>query len=159
MRKKDRETAGLADNLAILDKCSVIRTALCADGRPYIVPMNFAYELVGKELAIYLHCASEGRKLDMMMQNPFVCFEADCSFKLLASEKACGWSCEYESVIGEGEMEILEDEAGKIKALDALMKKYGFPGQPSYSPKALEAVTALRIRVSSMTGKRKLQSP
>jgi len=156
MRRSEREVVGLDNVLEILGRCEVLRLGLCAGDRPYIVPMNFAYEAVDGQVFIYLHCASEGRKLDMIARNSFVCFEADCSYKIKKADAACGWSAEYESVIGEGEVCVLTDEGQKIKAMDALMKRYGFPGKPEYKAETLARVTALRILVSSITGKRNL---
>ena len=154
MRRADKEVVDVPSMLAILDKCEVMRIALCADNMPYIVPMNFAYEVADGAVLIYFHCAKEGKKLDLIRQNNAVCFEADCSCKIREAESACNWSTAYESVIGEGEITIVEDETHKAKALDTLMKRYGFKGVPSYSPKELEAVLVLKIHVSSMTGKR-----
>lgn len=155
MRRRDREVAGLADILAILDRCEVIRLGLCVGNRPYIVPMNFAYEAAGERVAVYLHCVSKGKKLDMIAENNNVCFEADCSYETLAAEKACDWSARFQSVIGEGIIEVLAEDAQKAAALDAMMKRYGFTGRPHYDPKMLAAVTVLKITVTSLTGKSK----
>lgn len=157
MRRKDREVAGLTNILAILDKCDIMRIGLCVDNKPYIVPMNFAYEVTGEKVFIYLHCAPDGKKLDMIAQNSNACFEADCSYKTLEAEAACSWSAEFESVMGEGEITVLKDEDQKIRALDALMNRYGFSGKPHYAPASLAAVTALRISVTSITGKRRMK--
>ena len=158
MRRRDREVVGLTNILAILDKCDIMRIGLCVDNKPYIVPLNFAYEVTGEEVYIYFHCASKGKKLDMIAQNSNACFEADCSYKTIEAENACDWSAEFESVIGDGKITILEEETQKVSALDTLMKRYGFPGKPHYIPSALAAVTVLQIRVTSMTGKRKMEN-
>ena len=154
MRRKDR-VKELPNILAILDKCEIMRLGLCADNKPYIVPMNFAYEVFDEQVFIYFHCASEGRKLDMIAKNSNVCFEADCSYKTLKAEDACDWSAEFQSVIGEGIIAVVSEENDKIHALDLLMKRYGFEGKPHYSPQALSAVTVLKIIVEGMTGKSK----
>lgn len=39
------------------------------EGRPYVLPMNFAYE----EGIIYLHSGPEGGKLEMVRRHPDVC--------------------------------------------------------------------------------------
>lgn len=155
MRRSDREVTGLANILAILDKCDAMRIGLCDDNKPYIVPMNFAYETANGEVFIYLHCASKGRKLDIIAKNNNVCFETDCSYKTLKAEKACDWSAEYQSVIGEGNIAVLADEVQKISALNLLMKRHGFEGTPDYSQRDLVAVTVLRITVREITGKSK----
>jgi len=156
MRRSNREVVGLTNMLSILNKCNIMRIGLCVDNEPYIVPLNFAYEVIDEEVFIYFHCASKGKKLDMIAQNSNACFEADCSYKTMEAENACDWSAEFESVIGNGKITILKDEAQKVRVLDTLMKRYGFPGKPYYIPSALAAVTVLQIRVTSMTGKRKM---
>lgn len=155
MRRSDREVVGLANVLAILDQCEVLRIGLCVDDKPYIVPMNFAYVKSGEDISVYLHCAPKGRKLDIIARNSNVCFEADCSYKTLEAEAACGWSAEFQSVLGEGTIAVVSDEAQKIAALDVLMKRYGFIGKPEYQAQSLATVTILRISVTSMTGKSK----
>ena len=155
MRRKDREVAGLENILAILDSCEMLRLGLCFEDKPYVVPMNFAFEVVNENVYIYLHCASEGKKLDIISKNNNVCFEADCSYKTLKSEIACHWSAEYASVIGEGNIAVLTDEAQKIKALNVFMKRYGYEGTPDYSSQALSGVTVMQISVFSITGKLK----
>ena len=156
MRRKDREIIAQEDILAILDKCEIIRIGLCADHKPYIVPMNFAYEVINDKISLYFHSASEGKKLDLIRQNHHVCFEADCFHKILKAEHACAWSAAYASVMGEGEIVILAEEKQKIHALDALLKRYGFTGKPHYHEKELAAITALQIHVTSITGKQKV---
>jgi len=155
MRRTDREVTDPADILAILDKCEVMRIALSVDDRPYLVPVNFAYEVRDGELFVYAHSALSGRKLEMIDMNDTVCIEADCSFKIRKGERACDWGAEYESVIGEGKIAIVDDYFEKAAALDLLMKRYGFEEKPQYSPAELFAVAVLQIRVSSITGKRR----
>jgi len=157
LRRTDREIAELADVLAVLDRCEVIRVGFCVDDQPYIVPMNFAYEVIDEKIAVYLHCAGVGRKLDMLRRNSRICFEADCSYRTLEAELACNWSAEYESVMGEGDICILQDGTQKSHALDVLMARHGFAGTPQYDPEELTAVTVLRISVASITGKRHLR--
>lgn len=159
MRRSDREVIGLTNILSILDKCEIMRLGLCTDNKPYIVPMNFAYEMINDKVYIYFHCASEGRKIDMIAQNDNVCFEADCSYKLLKANEACDWSADFESVIGEGKIAVLTDDNQKINALNIFMKRYGFEGHPNYKQHDLSAVTILKISVSSITGKRKIKNP
>ena len=158
MRRRDREVVGLENILGILDKCEVMRLGLSVENKPYIVPMNFAYEVINDQVSLYFHCASEGRKIDMIAKNNTVCFEADCSYRTLKAAEACAWSAEFESVIGEGIIESLTDEVQKIHGLDLLMKRYGFAGNPHYKPSSISAVTVLRVSVSILTGKRNIKA-
>ena len=153
MRRSDRVVIELSDILVILEKCQVLRLGLCTDNQPYIVPMHFAYERIGGGVFIYLHSAPAGRKIDMIAENSRVCFEADTLHQTLEAEVACEWSAVFESVIGEGDIAVLTDEAEKIHGLDLLMKRYGFAGGPQYHPQALAAVAVLRIAVTGISGK------
>ena len=156
MRRQDREVIGQENILAILDSCDVLRLGLCADDKPYIVPMNFAYELADGKIFIYLHCAREGRKIDIIRKNNNACFEADIGFKTLEKELACEWSALFQSVYGEGKISEIADDALKARALDIIMKRYGFEGTPVYKPESLSAVNVLCIDVELITGKQKL---
>jgi len=153
MRRSEREVKDFNEIVAILEKCEVLRLALCVNNEPYIVPMNFAHETVDDKLCIYLHGAKEGKKIDFIRKNPNVCFESDCSYKTITSEEACKWSAEYQSVIGSGKIYILEDDADKMHGMDLLMKHYGFQGKPNYPPQMLKAVNVMKIEVSEITGK------
>lgn len=156
MRRKDREVSKPEDILDILKRCDFLHLGLCSENKPYIVPMNFGYEKTEGKLFIYLHGAKEGKKSEMIDKNPNVCFEAECSYKTLKAEKACGWSAEYESVMGEGIIEKLGYDAEKKHALDIIMQHYDFPGIPEYPPQMLLDTMILRIEVLSITGKRHL---
>jgi len=156
MRRADREVIGTENILAVLDGCDVIRIGLSVDDRPYIVPMNFAFETPDGRTLIYLHCAKEGKKMDMIAKNNNVCFEADSHYRTVRAENACHWGTEYRSVMGEGTIEIVHDEEERIHALDMLMKRCGYNGVPRYNSRSLAAVAVLRISVTSMTGKQNM---
>ncbi len=57
---------------AVLREQAIGRIGCCAFGRPYVVPITYAYDGV----AVYAH-AREGLKLRAMRSNPSVCFEVD----------------------------------------------------------------------------------
>ena len=49
MRRKDREITSFDEQLKIIDQCDVVRLGLVDDeGYPYILPLNFGYEVVDK---------------------------------------------------------------------------------------------------------------
>ncbi|MCL1913318.1 MAG: pyridoxamine 5'-phosphate oxidase family protein [Eubacteriaceae bacterium] len=154
MRRKDREVLGLENQLAILDKCDVVRIGLCDGDMPYVVPMNFGYQVVEGDLYIYMHCAHEGRKLGIISKNNNVCFEADCSVAILEGAEPCDWSAEYESVIGTGKIHIIQDEADKAAALAILMRHHGFEREVVFPQGNLASVAVLEIEVDSLSAKR-----
>lgn len=156
MRRFERKIKDINEILKILDKCEVLRLALSQNNIPYIVPMNFGYEIIGDEISVYLHCAKEGKKLDIIKQNNNICFELDYSYGIKKGEKACNWTCKYESVIGFGNIVFVEDDKSKTKALDLIMEKYGFEGIPAYDEKVFSRVQVLKIKVESISGKSNL---
>ena len=156
MRRQERAVMEQDKILEILEKCEVARIGFCADGRAYIVPMNFAFAVEDGGVALYFHSAVEGRKIAMLKQNPQVCFEADCSYQLIKCETACRWTAHFESVMGEGEITMLTNAAQKARALDLIMRRHGFEGAPAYTEEALRCVCVLRLAVTHMCGKQNL---
>ena len=153
MRRSDREVTDINDILGILDRCRVMRLGLAVGDRPYVVPMNFGYEMAEGKLFIYFHCAGRGRKLEMIARNDRVCFEADCECEIIKNETACGWSADFESVMGEGRIRVLTDAEEKARGLDLIMGKYGFEGKPVYGEGEIERVVVLKLEVGKVSGK------
>ena len=155
MRRKDREVSQLADKLAILDQCQVCRVAMCVNEQPYIVPLNFGYEMADSRLILYLHGAAEGKKVDMLRQNPNVCFEVDTEHGLVGTEHVKNYSYTYASVIGFGVAEFIEEPAQKLRALQNLVEKVA--GHKNFQPdeQSLKQVMVFKITCSEFTGKRR----
>ena len=107
MRRADKAITDPDELHRILDEAQVIRLGLVDEGRPYVVPLNFARD--GDE--IWLHCAAEGRKLRCLRADPNVCIEADRLIQVTSGPSACGaWTSHYESVIGFGAAEVVTDD-------------------------------------------------
>jgi hypothetical protein len=151
MRKAEREIRDPADLLAIMKEALVCRIGLSDDGAPYVVPMNFGLG----ENCLYLHCAGEGRKLDIIRKNDRVCFEMDLLRELKRSETACGWGVRYESVIGFGRAVLVDDAAEKRRGIDRIMNHYGAQGPFFYPDEILARTEVIRIDIESVTGKRR----
>src|SRR3989304_4459192 len=98
------------------------RLGTCANGIPYITPMNFTYD---KETSkIFLHCANEGRKIENIRANQNVCFEVEEVTDVLVKQPTCASSVAYKSVILFGSITILTDPHAKNEALQKLANKY-----------------------------------
>jgi uncharacterized protein len=151
MRKAEREIRDPADLLAIMQEALVCRIGLSDDGAPYVVPMNFGLG----ENCLYLHCAGEGRKLDIIRKNDRVCFEMDLLRELKRSETPCGWGARYESVIGFGRAVLVDDAAEKRRGIDRIMNHYGARGPFVYPDEILAGTEVIRIDIESVTGKRR----
>lgn len=152
MRRKDREITELDRIVEIIKKSNVCRVAFLDEEYPYIVPLNFGFDIQSKKIILYFHCAKEGKKISLIQKNNKVCFEMDCSNNLIEGEKACDYTMHYESVIGYGTIEIASDSE-KMTGLRALMKQYTPREDLSYDERAVNAVTVLKLTVDKITGK------
>ncbi len=150
MRRKEKEIQSQEEMVAILEEAPVCRLGLCKDHVPYVVPMNFGY----RDGCLYVHCARQGRKMDMLRANPRVCFEVDTDLEVIRAEQPCDWGMRFASVIGSGTASILEDPEEKKRGLDAIMEHYGSRPLQPYGESILEQTAVIRVQVEEMTGKR-----
>jgi len=151
MRRTEREITDPQAIRAIMEEARVCRIGLADGGMPYVVPMNFG---LGKN-CIYLHCAAEGRKLDIIRRNDRVCFEMDLFREVILGQSPCGCSCRYESVIGFGRAVIVDDAGEKKAALDRIMEHYGQQAPSAYKPEIIEKTMVIRIAIERLTAKRR----
>lgn len=148
MRRQEKEITDRAAIEDILRRATVCHLGLCADEKPYVVPLSFGYA----EGRLYFHSAGEGKKIALLQHNNRVCFEVDLDEELVRKEHACGWGLRYRSVIGSGRAHFVTDAEGKRAALNVIMAHYGGP-QDDYSPQAIAGVTIIRVDIEEMTGK------
>lgn len=93
---------------ALLSRQVTGRLGCHANGITYIVPVNYVY----KDGAVYAHSAP-GKKIDMMRENPKVCFEVD------EIKNIFNWK----SVIGWGRFEELSDMEAQQQAMQLLIHR------------------------------------
>ena len=148
MRRNDREITDRRDIDEIIKRCRVCHLAMCDDGQPYVVPLNFGYD--GRFL--YFHTAPEGRKIDIIKRNNRVGFEVDILHDIVTAEQACKWGAKYESVMGSGTAEIVDDLDAKKEALEWIMRQYG-NGTWKFPEEILKKTLVLRIRILEISGK------
>jgi nitroimidazol reductase NimA-like FMN-containing flavoprotein (pyridoxamine 5'-phosphate oxidase superfamily) len=157
LRRKDKEIMDIDEKLEIIAKCKVCRLGLSDNNYPYIVPLNYGFSFDDGKLALYFHCAMEGRKIDIIKKNNSACFEIDCDSKLIEGKKPCDYCYEFKSIIGFGKIIILDTKEEKMNGLHYLMKqqtgkdiKYGF------NEDELSKVIVLKMLVDEFTGKQKI---
>jgi hypothetical protein len=148
MRRNDREITDRRDIDEIIKRCRVCHLAMCDDGQPYVVPLNFGYD--GRFL--FFHTASEGRKIDIIKRNNRVGFEFDILHDIVTAEQACKWGAKYESVMGSGTAEIVDDLEAKKEALEWIMRQYG-NGAWDFKEEILKKILVLRVRILEISGK------
>ena len=152
MRRKDREVAERNMQLKILENTDAIRIAFAVENEPYIVAMNFGF-IWEEQLKFYLHCAREGKKLDMMRWNNHVCFQMDTDHLLIIDELSCRWGMKYASLVGRGTLSVVDDENERMKGLELLMHNYGKKGRNLFAAEMLQQTLVLRLDVEEITGK------
>jgi uncharacterized protein len=153
MRKKDKELTEISEIESIISVTDVCRIAFANDNTPYIVTMNFGY-VGGKNSCLFFHCANEGRKLEMIRRNNYVCFEIDTDHEMYKGEMGCDWGMKYRSVVGYGKIFIVQDADEKIVGLEHIMNHYGGSGIYSFDEKKLAKTTVLRLDISEISGKK-----
>jgi len=151
MRRSDREITNRDEIIDVLKRSNTIRLGIHNEPFPYIVPLSFGFEDCDGEINIYFHGAKEGLKHTLLDQNKHVCIEADIFHRY--AETKTGLTTEYESVIGFGIAEVVHgDEA--IKGMDLVCSHCGYHGY-KYDTRALNFMRIYRIKLSSITGKRR----
>lgn len=151
MRRGDREINDTESIINIIRKCDVCRLALNDDGFPYILPLNFGMRIESDKIVLYFHGAKEGRKYELMKKDNRASFEMDCSHKLVTSGGMC--TMEYESVIGRGIIEIVQDEE-KYDALNILMNHYHYNKEfIKINDTVIPNMNLFKLTVEEVTGK------
>ena len=152
MTKRERQVTDLVEIRRILDTGKVLHLGLAVNDEPYVVPMNYGYTMEDGKLVLYLHCAHQGKKLDMIRANSRVFFEIDCDHKPFEGEKPCQYGLVYSSVMGRGTASIVEDVEEKKQAMTILMKTQ--TGKDfTFEDRLVSIVTVVRIDVAEYTAK------
>ena len=157
LRRAEKEIKDRSEVEEILRKALVGRLGTCIDGKPYVVPLSFAYD----EDRIIFHGPSEGKKMTDIAGNSRVCFEVD-EYELIPGGTSCEYSFKYRSVVANGVARVLQDPERRIEGLKLLVEKYA-PGKgDEITPERLAGsrnLTIVEIEVEEITGKTSPVSP
>lgn len=152
MTRREREITDICKINNILSDSKVLHLGMCDGDEPYVVPMNYGFEFVGDKLIVYLHCARQGKKLDILKNNPKVFFEAECDTVPFDGDVACNYGMAYSCIMGKGTAKFCEDIEEKKHAMSVLMKTQ--TGKDfSFDDKLVSVVTVIKINVSQYTAK------
>ena len=149
MRKINQEITDPQILEEILTGSTICHMAMTDHGQPYMLPFNYGYS----GGCIYIHTAKEGKKLDVLRENPEVCFGITHTAQVVQAESPCKWATRYRSVIGYGRVEILTAMDEKQKGLEIIMKHHGATPPFDFESKQVESVLVLRLKIERMTGK------
>jgi len=153
MRMKSREITDFEEVVDVLERCKVLRIAFKGDEYPYVVPVSFGMKRDGEDITIYFHGAKEGKKVEQIEKDPKVWIEGDIFYK--AEETSYGITAKYESVMGYGVVEKVESDE-IAEGLRAICSRYGYADYPIAKCQTLSMTRLYKIKVSGLTGKRKL---
>ncbi len=148
MLKKKAAVSDIEYIEQIIRKGKICRLGLIDRGFAYIVPLNFGYE----SGCLYFHMGSRGRKIDLIIENPAISFEIDCACRVKDGEKACDWSMMYQSVMGQGVAEFIQDRDQKRDALNCIMRQYS--GRDwTFPDEKLDMTTILKVEIRKISAR------
>jgi hypothetical protein len=148
MRRRDKEITARGDIEAIIRKAQVCRLAMADENGPYIVPLCFGFD----RNTLFFHSAAAGRKLDILRDNPRVCFEFDIDCAVWPADRACEFTMHYKSVIGFGAAVFIDETTAKRRALDVIMRQYA-QGPFDYPDGVLSQISVFKIEIDAMSAK------
>lgn len=155
MRRNDREITDKSKIEQFISSQQILRIAFYDEGDIYIVPVNYGYSYSDEAYTFYFHGASAGRKYELAKKLPTVGFEIDGNYTLIEGESACEHSATFQSVIGTGVLQLLENKEEKQVGLNAVMKQTTKKAEWSYPDDMLEAVAVFRLDVKKLSCKAK----
>lgn len=151
LRRSDHAIGDPEALASLLHAARVGRVGVIADGEPYVVPMNFAYEdaRTGTHARIIIHGASQGRLIEALARDARVCVEVDEVVATLPDPVLCEYDTAYASVLCYGRARVLTALGERTAALRVLARKYA----PTEEADALKerTVDAFRGRFGAHT--------
>lgn len=141
----------------LLKQAEVGRLALSDGVKPYIVPLNFYYH----SGVIAFHCAWDGRKLDLLDQNPNCCFEVEAFRGEVGYHYDALCHLDYDSVLAFGTARVENREAHKLCFFEHLHAKYKelyrkplSEGGVRFDKTRLHEACCVVITIDELTGRR-----
>ena len=152
MRRKEKAIEDIEEMKHILENVKYVTIAMCQDNEPYLVTLSHGYDL--KEHCIFFHCASEGKKIDILKENDIVWGQA------MVDEGYIQGACDhlYATVQFKGKVRFLDDFEEKKKALENMIDKLDDKpeevSEKQLNEKSITRVTVGRIDIEFMSGKK-----
>lgn len=153
MRRKDREVTDFHEIVKIIDECEIVRLGLADGDYPYIVPVNFAYQVSGGTVMLYIHGAMAGRKYEMLQKNPVCSFEMDIPLQMDCIREKKDVTMRYKCVMGKATVTFLEGEERQSAIDDIIMARHEETRNFEYNKSAVERTAVARLTVFEMTAK------
>ena len=152
MGRSDRMVTERSNIISIIDKCDCLHLALMDGEFPYVIPMNFGFEDDGEKLTLYFHGAKEGRKWELIANNPHAAFSMSCAHELVPGKVPCASTFKYMSVCGKGKVSMVEGDE-RMHALSVIVAHYDREQPHTFEEKHAKAVSIFKMEAESFTGK------
>lgn len=152
MRRKEKAIESIEEMQHILETAKYITIAMCEDNEPYLVTLSHGYD--PEEHCIYFHCASEGKKIDILKKNNIVWGQA------IIDDGYVQGACDhlYATTQFRGKVVFLDDFEEKKVALENMINKLDDKpeevAEKQLTEKSINRVTIGRIDIEYMSGKR-----
>lgn len=153
MRRQDRKVTDPALIEACMKESICLHVGFNDEGEVYILPVNFGYVIEDGRYTLYFHGASAGRKYDLAKNSPAVGIEMESRLVGVTADKACNFSQDFLSIIGNGICSIVEDENEKVKGLTALMTKISGRSDWEFPEAMLKNTTVFKVEVTELSCK------
>ncbi|MCH5142206.1 MAG: pyridoxamine 5'-phosphate oxidase family protein [Clostridiales bacterium] len=153
MRRKDREVTDLNTILSIIDECDIIRIGLADGDFPYIVPLNFAYTVEGKQINFYVHGAMAGRKYELMKKNGKCSFEMDIPIEMDCIIEKKDVTMRYKCIMGTAAITFLDGEEKQNAIDNIIMNRYAETRNFDYNRAAVTRTAVAKLTVIELTAK------
>ena len=151
LRRKDKAIEDEGLMLDFLENQELATIALSKDDKPYLFTADFGFER--KTMSIFIHCASKGKKVDYIKNNPVVWGQVMLDLGYVQGE--CDHK--YRTVQFWGKASFVTDMEEKRKALCVMidqLEEDSDTGKKEYiQGKEFENVMIIRIGIEGLSGK------
>jgi hypothetical protein len=150
MRRSDKEIRGKKEMEKIIRSVNVCRVGFVDGNKPYVLPFNFGYS----KGAIYIHCAMDGKKLDLIRKNSNVFVEIDTDNAVAAASDPCNYGFRYRSVLSPGKASVITGEKEKVRALGVIMRHITGMSFGKFNISKVASIRIIKVVLTGMTGKK-----
>jgi nitroimidazol reductase NimA-like FMN-containing flavoprotein (pyridoxamine 5'-phosphate oxidase superfamily) len=152
IRRKEKEIKDMNEMIKILEMAQYITIAMCKENEPYLATLSHGYDR--DRHCIYFHCATDGKKIDILSNNNLVWGQA------LLDKGYVQGACDhlYATTQFRGTVTFIKDKEEKIYALKTMIR--AIDDNPDsvmaeqITDKSVARVEMGRIDIEYMSGKR-----
>jgi nitroimidazol reductase NimA-like FMN-containing flavoprotein (pyridoxamine 5'-phosphate oxidase superfamily) len=151
IRRKEKAIESIDEIKKIIKTAQYITLAMCKNNYPYLVTLSHGYDQENN--VIYFHCASKGKKIDILSTNNTIWGQALIDMGYV--QEACDHL--YKTAQFKGKVSFIKDPKEKRHALTNMINKLDKNPQvvieKQLIEKSIRRVTIGRIKIDYMSGK------